>query len=79
MILYIKEYCGYLILVNGLFGLFLDKINFFLKEFFICIEILGKYLKFRDLFLINNIYGYKYYINIFDKDLMVNLLIVWFI
>lgn len=37
-------------LVNGLFGLFLYKISFFLKEFFICIEILGKYLKLRDFF-----------------------------
>lgn len=77
MILCIKEYCGYIILVNGLFGLFLDKINFFLKEFFICIEIIGKYLKFKDCFLINNIlWLYILYIYIFDKDLMVNLLII---
>lgn len=76
MILHIKEYCGYITPVNGLSGSFLDKINLLLKELFTCIEILGKYSKFMDCSLINNTYGYKHHINIFDKDLMVNLLTI---
>lgn len=44
----------YITLVNGLSGPFLDKINLLLKELFTCIEIIGKYSKFKDCSLINN-------------------------
>lgn len=62
--------------VNGLSGPLLHKISLLLEELFTCIEIIGKYSKFKDFSLINNTYGYKHHINIFDKDLMVNLLTV---
>lgn len=57
-------------------GPFLHKISLLLEELFTCIEIIGKYSKFKDFSLINNTYGYKHHINIFDKDLMVNVLTV---